>query len=110
MTPQLRTQETVFLTGDNSELQKDIKYRFQWLDRCVMCNDPVDSHKVMGNRLSQSQGFRPRQKKGISVTICKCSTCGLIYSNPMPIPENINDHYGIDPHTYWQEEYFEVTN
>jgi len=66
--------------------------------------------KQLGLRLNQSQGFYPRKKKGIAVSIFKCTNCGLIYSNPMPKPENINDHYGIDSNVYWPDEYFRVSD
>ena len=75
-----------------------------------MCNDPVSKHKQLGLRLNQSQGFNPRKKKGVAVSIFKCSNCGLIYANPMPQPENINDHYGIDPNAYWPDDYFRVSD
>ena len=38
----------------------------------------------------------------------KCKKCGLVYSNPQPIPLDINDHYGVDPGQYWNEDYFVV--
>ena len=28
----------------------------------------------------------------------------------MPIPDNINDHYGIDSNVYWPDEYFRVSD
>jgi 2-polyprenyl-3-methyl-5-hydroxy-6-metoxy-1,4-benzoquinol methylase len=85
-----------------------MEYSFQSFNYCEMCHDSVDSHKVIGIRLNQSQGFKPTRKKGVAVTVFKCSNCGLIYPNPMPIPKDINDHYGIDPNAYWPENYFKV--
>jgi len=38
----------------------------------------------------------------------RCTKCGLIYSNPQPVPYEINDHYGIPPESYWVPEYFNV--
>lgn len=72
-----------------------------------MCGAPSAGHKILGQRLNQSQGFRPRTKKGISVTVLKCTTCDLIYSNPQPIPFDIQDHYGIPPENYWKPAYFQ---
>ncbi len=83
-------------------------YKFEDVDVCEMCNDKTDNHKILGQRLSQSQGYNPRNKTGISVSVKKCTNCGLIYSSPQPIPNNILDHYGIDPEEYsWKEGYFD---
>lgn len=83
------------------------KYSFQEVNTCEMCGENTEKHRVMGQRLNQSQGFSPRKKTGISVSIKKCSNCKLIYSSPLPIPNNIQDHYGIPPETYWKPSYFE---
>lgn len=71
-----------------------------------MCGDISDSHKILGKRLNKSQGKKPKGKTGITTTVCKCNNCGLIYSNPQPIPLNIQDHYGVPPEDYWHESYF----
>jgi 2-polyprenyl-3-methyl-5-hydroxy-6-metoxy-1,4-benzoquinol methylase len=71
-----------------------------------MCGSKSDSHKILGKRLNCSQGKNPRNKVGITTTIIKCTNCGLIYSNPQPVPFNIQDHYGVPPESYWQEIYF----
>jgi SAM-dependent methyltransferase len=65
-------------------------------------------HKVLGIRLNKHQGFRPSRITGLTTTICKCRTCGLIFSNPMPVPENPQDHYNINPEDYWTKEYLQV--
>lgn len=78
-----------------------IRYRFDPILNCEMCDDTTEKHKIIGQRLNTSQGLRPKSKKGISVTIQKCNNCGLIYSNPQPIPFDISDHYGIPPESYW---------
>jgi SAM-dependent methyltransferase len=83
-----------------------LKYSFEEIARCEMCSSPTDNHKVLGQRLNQSQGLRPKSKTGISVSIKKCSDCNLIYASPMPIPNSIQDHYGIPPENYWIPEYF----
>jgi 2-polyprenyl-3-methyl-5-hydroxy-6-metoxy-1,4-benzoquinol methylase len=71
-----------------------------------MCGDDTQHHRVLGLRMDQSQGFKPRSKHGIATTVMKCSRCHLIYSNPQPIPFDIQDHYGIPPEEYWKSEYF----
>ena len=73
-----------------------------------MCGSPASRHKVMGLRLNKSQGFSPSKKTGISVSIVKCKDCGLVFSNPMPIPINIQDNYGVPPEQYWKPEYFKI--
>jgi 2-polyprenyl-3-methyl-5-hydroxy-6-metoxy-1,4-benzoquinol methylase len=73
-----------------------------------MCGSSFDKHKILGKRLNKSQGKNPTNKIGITTTICQCKNCGLIFSNPQPIPFDIQDHYGIPPETYWKKEYFTV--
>jgi ubiquinone/menaquinone biosynthesis C-methylase UbiE len=85
---------------------KEIKYQFKYSDQCNMCGAPA--HKIIGKRLNQSQGKSPKNKVGITTTICKCTKCGLIYSNPLPIPADLQDHYGMPPENYWKPEYFVV--
>ena len=82
------------------------KYSFKEISVCEMCGDKIANHKVLGQRLNKSQGYRPKTKTGISVSIIKCTNCGLIYSNPQPIPFDLQDHYGTPPEEYWKEEYF----
>ena len=59
-----------------------------------MCGESNKHHTILGQRTNQSQGFRPKKNIGISVSIQKCTNCNLIYSNPQPIPFDIQDHYG----------------
>ncbi len=67
-----------------------------------MCGAETGNDKLLGQRLNQSQGLSPRKKKGISVSIMKCRNCQLIYSQPMPIPFDIQQHYGVPPADYWR--------
>jgi len=85
---------------------KTLKYSFGLVDSCNMCGAEESNFKILGKRLNQSQGFRPKRKIGISTTIAKCKNCGLIFSNPQPIPNDINNHYGTPPEDYWKDEYF----
>jgi 2-polyprenyl-3-methyl-5-hydroxy-6-metoxy-1,4-benzoquinol methylase len=73
-----------------------------------MCSSNSSNHKVLGKRLNKSQGVFPQKKTGITTTIVKCRNCELIFSNPQPIPKNIQDHYGVPPENYWKEEYFKL--
>ncbi len=87
---------------------RQITYTFKYIAACNMCGSDVATHKVLGKRLNDSQGRKPKSKAGISTSILKCSNCGLIYSQPQPIPANIQDHYGVPPESYWHEDFFEV--
>src|SRR5829696_8190983 len=84
------------------------RYYFEEVLQCEMCGDDSSSHKILGQRLNQSQGLLPKRKSGISVSVKKCTKCGLIYSSPQPIPFDIQDHYGIPPDNYWKPDYFKV--
>jgi 2-polyprenyl-3-methyl-5-hydroxy-6-metoxy-1,4-benzoquinol methylase len=86
---------------------RDIKYKFEEISTCEMCGGDVSCHKVLGMRLNKSQGLRPKKKSGISVSVKKCSSCGLIYASPMPVPFDIQEHYGMPPEEYWIPSYFE---
>jgi ubiquinone/menaquinone biosynthesis C-methylase UbiE len=85
-----------------------MKYTFEIIENCNMCDTSTSTQIVLGKRLNQSQGKKPKNKIGITTTVCKCSNCGLIYANPLPIPDDIQDHYGVPPESYWKEEYFKV--
>jgi 2-polyprenyl-3-methyl-5-hydroxy-6-metoxy-1,4-benzoquinol methylase len=84
-----------------------MKYSFETIDFCEMCGSPSSS--IVAQRLNTSQGLSPKKKQGISVTIKKCTDCGLIYSSPMPIPNDIQDHYGAPPDSYWHSEFLKYT-
>ena len=79
-----------------------LRYYFEQVDNCNMCGAETAEHKILGKRLNKRQGKNPSKKIGITTTVLKCTSCGLIYSNPQPIPFNIQDHYGLPPETYWQ--------
>lgn len=81
-------------------------YSFKEIEECTFCGSK--NFSILGKRLNRSQGFNPQKKHGITTTIIKCRNCDLICSNPMPIPKNIESHYGVPPEEYWKPEYFEV--
>ena len=85
-----------------------IKLKFEAIRNCEMCGDSTENHKILGQRLNQSQGLNPKKKIGITVSVCRCKNCGLIYSNPQPTPFDIQDHYGVPPEEYWKPEYFKL--
>lgn len=74
-----------------------------------MCGAPSSQHQLLGQRLNCSQGLKPWKKTGISISVMKCKRCGLIFSNPQPIPYDIQDHYGVPPDEYWKKEYFQIS-
>jgi len=82
------------------------QYRFEEITHCEMCGSPSANHSVMGQRLNRTQGMRPNRKTGISVSVMRCTTCDLFYSQPQPVPFNIQDHYGVPVESYWRPEYF----
>ena len=88
--------------------RKVLKYQFKYIEQCNMCGSSDEKQKIIGKRLNQSQGKKPKNKIGITTTVVKCSNCGLIYPNPLPIPNNLQDHYGIPPEDYWKPDYFVV--
>lgn len=81
---------------------KNLRYSFEVIEFCEMCGDNTKNHKVLGQRLNQSQGINPKSKTGISVSVMKCTKCNLIYSQPQPIPFDIQDHYGVPAENYWK--------
>jgi 2-polyprenyl-3-methyl-5-hydroxy-6-metoxy-1,4-benzoquinol methylase len=89
-------------------MPKEIKYTFKYIESCNMCGSAISTHKILGKRLNHSQGKNPQKKIGITTTTLKCNCCGLVYSNPQPIPFDINDHYGVLPENYWKENYFKI--
>lgn len=77
-------------------------YEFRPIAACNMCG--CTSHKLLGLRLSRSQGFRPRHAEGVAVAVKRCRSCDLIFADPQPVPDNIDDHYGIPSEDYWTNE------
>lgn len=83
-------------------------YTFTSVESCDMCGQSKSKAVILGQRLNQSQGLKPKTKTGITVTVLQCTQCHLIYSDPRPAPVNIQDHYGVPPEKYWTEKYFQV--
>jgi SAM-dependent methyltransferase len=87
---------------------KTKSYRFFYAERCNMCKSGPKYQVLMGRRLDRPQGLRPSRKPGIAVSVFRCRVCSLMYPDPMPIPENIEQHYDIEPGDYWHEAYFKI--
>lgn len=92
------------IPGNNLKRQQ---YYFDRIEHCDMCSAETAGHKILGQRLNQSQGLNPKKKSGITVSVIKCTNCNLIYSNPQPIPFNIQDLYGLPPEAYWNTANFD---
>ncbi|MBL7919634.1 MAG: class I SAM-dependent methyltransferase [Bacteroidia bacterium] len=88
--------------------KKQLRYYFNIIESCNMCGSSSREAKILGKRLNHSQGKDPKNKTGITTTIVKCNKCGLIYSNPQPVPFDLQDHYGVPPEDYWKPEYFTI--
>src|SRR5947208_15781290 len=86
----------------------ELTYRFRTVELCTMCGAPAADAKVIGRRLNTHQGWRPTHTPGIATTVVRCSACGLIFSNPLPIPLDVDQHYGKPPEDYWRSEYFDT--
>lgn len=82
-------------------------YSFHTFDSCPFCESK--NIKVLGKRLNKSQGFFPKKKIGLTTTVMRCHNCEIVFPNPLPIPNNIQDHYGIIPEQYWKPDYFIIS-
>ncbi|OJJ23910.1 methyltransferase type 11 [marine bacterium AO1-C] len=85
-----------------------MKYNFEYSEHCNMCGAPSSEAKILGKRMNLSQGKKPQKKVGIATTVVKCKNCDLIYPNPMPVPESLDQHYGTPSESYWTPEYFKI--
>jgi SAM-dependent methyltransferase len=68
---------------------------------CNMCAAPVRNANVLGRRLSGRQGLRPTRRVGWATTVMRCGKCGLVFANPQPTPQDVNQHYDRAPEDYW---------
>jgi 2-polyprenyl-3-methyl-5-hydroxy-6-metoxy-1,4-benzoquinol methylase len=80
-------------------------YTFINRNQCPACDD-VENQNFYGRRSSKRGGLRPWQVVSLDIPIIRCCACELIYSNPLPIPASISQHYGVTPQEYWPDDYF----
>lgn len=71
-----------------------------------MCGAGKEKQKYLGMRLDRRQGLWPKKVAGVGVPIYRCGVCGLVYANPMPLPQSVEEHYDVAPEAYWTKEYF----
>lgn len=83
-----------------------LEYRFVAVDRCNMCGVPTSQARVLGKRMNRSQGVRPISRIGITTTVMRCRNCDLVFSNPLPVPPDLSQHYGMPAEEYWTPAYF----
>jgi len=83
-------------------------YNFQEYTHCNMCLSSKDQFKLLGRRLDKAHGYSPKKKVGVVNTIMRCKNCQVVFANPLPIPNDIQDHYNMDPTEYWPKEYFNI--
>lgn len=83
-----------------------MRYAFEPRPACNMCGS--ERRNLVGLRLNNTTGKRPRKAEGIAVPIKRCRVCGLIYPDPLPVPFGIADHYGVPPEKYWAEKFFQA--
>ena len=76
-----------------------MRYDFRPVAECDMCGG--QSFRMLGMRLSASQGLNPRAAQGIAVPVKQCRDCSLIFADPQPVPDDLSDHYGVPPESYW---------
>jgi len=83
-------------------------YLFTPVTSCNMCGGAPPDFEVLGRRLNTHQGLWPRTKRGLAVSVVRCRDCGLVFPDPLPQPERMEDHYDVAPESYWNEDYFQV--
>lgn len=88
---------------------RELTYTFKSVATCGMCGAAAEHFRMIGRRMNTSQGARPTRKLGVSVSICRCRSCGLIFPNPIPVPATLEQHYGRPPESYWSPQYFQVS-
>lgn len=78
-------------------------YFFHTFTQCEMCGADPSHFRSMGKRLDRAQGFFPAKRNGDLTQVVRCTHCGLIFCQPMPIPQEVDHHYNIDPESYWTD-------
>jgi SAM-dependent methyltransferase len=84
------------------------RFRFREAAACDMCGADRGGFRFMGHRLDRHQGLWPRRRRGVSASIVRCGSCGLVFPDPMPLPESVADLYDMEPDEYWRDEYFQI--
>ena len=75
------------------------KDMYRWVEQsCPVCE--AAPAKLIGRR----GGRAHREGLGVVCDIWRCSRCGLVFPNPMPVPVGGPDqHYGVDADSYFEQ-------
>ena len=76
---------------------------YRWVQQdCPICEKPPT--KLLGKR----GGAAHRTGLGVECDIWRCSSCGLIFPNPMPIPvRGLDQHYDVDADDFFRHHDYE---
>jgi len=76
----------------------NVRDAYRWIPQnCPICEQ--SQLKQLGRR----GGAAHRANAGVECEIWRCSGCGLIFPNPMPVPINgIEQHYNLDADKYFE--------
>lgn len=86
---------------------QNLAYELIHRDGCPACQSK-DGQLFHGRRASKRGGLFPWRVAGVDLPVFRCQTCQLIYSNPLPVPISLSQHYGMDPEKYWSDSYFQL--
>lgn len=88
---------TAYAVDDSTEPLVGDAARYVWRSQsCPLC--PKSTARLLGRR----GGDAHRLGLGVASLIYRCRGCGLIFPNPMPIPSQVEEHYG-DAEKYFAE-------
>jgi SAM-dependent methyltransferase len=76
-----------------------IRYEFIPVHACDMCGG--GRLRAVGQRLRGSTGRNPRAATGLATGVKRCLDCGLVFSDPRPVPADLSDHYGVEAVDYF---------
>lgn len=75
--------------------------QYQWIPMtCPLCE------KRPSKQLGRRGGAAHRMNLGIECAIWQCGGCGLIFPDPMPVPNSLDSHYK-EPEDYFKEHILE---
>ncbi|HWE46211.1 MAG TPA: class I SAM-dependent methyltransferase [Caulobacteraceae bacterium] len=76
-----------------------IQYSFVPVRACDMCGGA--RFATLGERLGGRTGVNPRRSAGLATGVKRCQDCGLVFSDPRPVPADLSDHYGVEAVDYF---------
>ena len=106
-TPPGWTNRQIVRAEDNYAPRLAQEYVFNEIVQCNMCGAPVSHAKVLGRRLSTSQGLRPTRRVGVSTTVMRCRRMWPRLREPAANAARHRPALRDPPEDYWKPEYFE---